>query len=130
MIQKFGAAQSPELSQFIDRKVKFINVKLPLGGFVLTSEYAHEQKLDEMKYNSETADFIETLAHIIPFSDPITDIYYKEGRIEVYFWNSEVVDTKGDPTECVAVKFEYATYEQFENKKKYKLSELKKTPSN
>jgi len=104
------------------RPTKFINIKLPLDGFVLTQSYAHPTNLDELKFTNETRDFGKLLESIVPFKKMEIDAYYKlqQSRLEFYFWNREVQD------ECVTIKFENGTYNHFVNRKRYTPDELDK----
>jgi len=120
--KNWTATFTKEFSRYDGKKIKFINIKLPLDGFVLTSTYSHPTKSDELKYNDETKEFINLLSSIIPFKNMEISAYCKleDSRLEFYFWNADVED------ECVTIKFENGTYNYFVNRKRYTLEEINK----
>lgn len=115
------------VANYNKRNVLFTNIKLPNDGFFYGSDYLDE--IDDIIDTEETQFVVQSLLNVFPSELGVgdTEVNYKlqEGRFEIYQWND-------DGSKCLTIKFEYGTYECFQNKKKFTLRKLKqlfeKTP--
>lgn len=107
------------VANYNKRNVLFTNIKLPNDGFFYGSDYSDE--MDDIVETEEVQIVVQNLISVFPSELIIGDTYvnYKlqEGRFEIYQWND-------DGSKCLTIKYEYGTYEFFQNKKKFTLKKL------
>lgn len=104
--------------------VLFTNIKLPNDGFLYKEEYCKgDKKTLQINETSETDEVVGTIMSSVctqwsPNDDVEVNYRFDEGRFEIYCWNE-------DRSRCVTVKFEYGTFEGYEQQGKYSADRLK-----
>jgi hypothetical protein len=106
-----------------NQSVLFTNIKLPNDSFLYMEEYCKgDKKTLQINETSETDEVVGTIVYSVctQWSPHDVEVNYRfdEGRFEIYCWNE-------DRSRCVTVKFEYGTFEGYEQQGRYNVDRLK-----
>ena|SRR3990167_1771568 len=110
-----------EFPVYSGKQTHFINIKLPMDGFVMSKKYEKPDYTDSLLTTGDSTRFVNIVASILPFESYTYDIYYNVDakQVALYFWNTSVAN------QCVTVKFEYRTYNFIINRQRYTSEHLK-----
>eukprot|EP01118_Nematostelium_gracile_P020297 TRINITY_DN9805_c0_g1_i1.p1 TRINITY_DN9805_c0_g1~~TRINITY_DN9805_c0_g1_i1.p1 ORF type:complete len:265 (+),score=52.85 TRINITY_DN9805_c0_g1_i1:44-838(+) len=119
--KRWSATINQEILNYADVETKFVNIKVPLDGFIVTPYY-HDptpENPSNMKQDEDTLEFLGKLMEVVPFEQYITRVHYKphEDRVDVSFENAAA-------REILTCKFELGTYDYYEKEKVFTKQEL------